>query len=382
MMITHLRLANWRNFKHLDISLSKRLIIVGPNGVGKSNLLDAFRFLRDVATSGLSAAVDRRGGLSRVCCISAANQNQGLIDLDVTLTTGDISWQYLLQFGAEGMGRQRTLVRQEIVKRNNEIILQRPDTHDDDDQDRLTQTALEQTSANQAFRTIQQHFSRIGYVHLVPQIVREPGRLTAVQNDPFGSDFIARINSVSAKTRQAWLKHISSALQTAVPQLSDLDVTVDKQGAPHLSAAYKHWPRDARQDERDLSDGELRLLGLLWSIVELQSGDTLLLEEPESSLDRGVVRVLPSLLSGTQRHKSDAQIVLTTHSFDLLSDEGIAPNEVLLLTPTSDATTGILACDIENVTAEIDAGLTIPEAIGHLIKPDGVEQLVPLMSGI
>ena len=49
MLITRLRLKNWRNFKKVDISLRERVYVVGPNASGKSNLLDVLRFLREVA---------------------------------------------------------------------------------------------------------------------------------------------------------------------------------------------------------------------------------------------------------------------------------------------------------------------------------------------
>lgn len=42
-----LRLKNWKNFESVDIDLRDRMFLVGPNASGKSNLLDAFRFLPD-----------------------------------------------------------------------------------------------------------------------------------------------------------------------------------------------------------------------------------------------------------------------------------------------------------------------------------------------
>ena len=65
MIITRLKLTNWRNFTEVDAPLLDRAFIIGPNASGKSNLLDAVRFLRDVAMregGGLQAAVRRRGG--------------------------------------------------------------------------------------------------------------------------------------------------------------------------------------------------------------------------------------------------------------------------------------------------------------------------------
>ena len=52
MLITHVKLKNWRNFRTLDVPLHETTYVLGPNASGKSNLLDAFRFLRDLATAG------------------------------------------------------------------------------------------------------------------------------------------------------------------------------------------------------------------------------------------------------------------------------------------------------------------------------------------
>ena len=52
MRITHLAASNWRNFKNVEFDVGERLFVVGPNAVGKSNLLDVFRFLADIAGQG------------------------------------------------------------------------------------------------------------------------------------------------------------------------------------------------------------------------------------------------------------------------------------------------------------------------------------------
>ena len=49
MIVTHLKVKNWRNFRDIDVALRERQFVVGPNASGKSNFLDLFRFLRDIA---------------------------------------------------------------------------------------------------------------------------------------------------------------------------------------------------------------------------------------------------------------------------------------------------------------------------------------------
>jgi predicted ATPase len=63
MIVSRLTLKNWRNFRSLDLRFKERVFLIGPNASGKSNLLDAFRFLRDLARpgGGLQPAIEQRG---------------------------------------------------------------------------------------------------------------------------------------------------------------------------------------------------------------------------------------------------------------------------------------------------------------------------------
>lgn len=51
MRLSRLKITNFRNFHELDIKLGPDLVIVGENGVGKSNLIHALRLLVDPALS-------------------------------------------------------------------------------------------------------------------------------------------------------------------------------------------------------------------------------------------------------------------------------------------------------------------------------------------
>lgn len=380
MHLTRLELRNWRTFKNLDVRLGPRLVVIGPNASGKSNLLDAVRFLRDLARpgGGLQGAITLRGGLSQVRCLFARNNNRGLVTVGVSVGTAEDpdAWTYRISFKAEPAGRRRLLVAEEVVLKGGLEVLRRPDTDDEADPERLTQTALEQISENRKFRELAQFLTEVRYLHLVPQVIRDSARSGDLADDPFGGDFIARMNTVPGKTRNAWLRRVTAALRIAVPLFESLEVEVDSAGRPHLVARYRNWRMMAtRQNEQEFSDGTLRLIGLLWSLVEGgRKGAPILLEEPELSLHPAVVRRIPSVLAKAQRGGS-AQVLLTTHSPDLLADEGLAPEEVLLLSPTVDGTKGTLVSDDPEALAMIESGLTVAEVALPRSAPDGVDAL-------
>ena len=378
MQITHVTAHNWRNFKNLDFAVADRLLIVGPNAAGKSNLLDLFRFLGDISRpgGGLAAALEARGGLSRARCLFSRNNHKGELAIMVDLRDGEDEWRYELAIKGEKGGHNRPIVVREIVTRNGRELLSRPDTNDDRDPDQLTQTHLEQISANQEFRPIAEYFAKANYFHLVPQMIRYP-QAGGASPRAFGSSMIADMNATPVRTRQAWFRRIERALQSAVPGFETLRLEVDKAGQPHLIAGYRNWRRNpSEQNETDFSDGTLRLIGLLWTIISSPAnGGVLLLEEPELSLNAAVVQKLASLLAMAQRGTS-MQVILSTHSPELLDDEGIRPGEVLVLQVTSDATVANQLSEIAEVEAQISADLPLSEVVAELINPGDLTGLI------
>lgn len=194
--IEHLSVKNWRNFKRAEIDIGRRLFIVGPNASGKSNLLDALRFLHDVADRGLRHAVQSRGGMARVRCLSARNNNYGRVALKAVITENThTKWTYELQL----KGTVHPTVAVEKVTKNDERILERPEPTDKKDLKLLTQTALEHVSSNQNFRPIAESFSRVRYMHLVPQIIRHYELGQEDNKDPYGSGIPCRHSSDERK---------------------------------------------------------------------------------------------------------------------------------------------------------------------------------------
>jgi predicted ATPase len=254
--------------------------------------------------------------------------------------------------------------------------LRRPDRNDERDPERQAQTAIEQVTANREFRDVYAFVRSIRYLHIVPQLVREPDRSVGHTNDPYGGDFLKQIADTPARTREARLRRITNALQVAVPQLAELQLERDpSDNAWHLRGRYTHWRQlGAWQSEADFSDGTLRLLGLLWALLEGRG--PLLLEEPELSLHPDVVRHLPQMLARVQRsNKTRRQVFLSTHSPELLSDPGIGLGEVLLLIPGDEGTAVELASAQDQVRALLSGGLTMGDAVLPRTAPKHSAQL-------
>lgn len=381
MIITHIKLTNWKNFKKVDVDLRGRVFVVGANASGKSNFLDVFRFLRDIAKSkggGLQQAVSSRGGLGKIRCLAA--RKNPLVEIEVDL--GDLAettpmFRYAIGLRQENKGKRRILLHYEKVWKDGELILNRPGNikEDNADDERLTMTYLENATTNASFREVAGLFGAVSYLHLVPQLLRsvKSAEVEQAGEDFYGRNFLVRVSRTPERIRKARLNRIMAALANALPQFDGLKADKDSAGVPHLLLRLKHWRPDAGwQNEEQFSDGTIRLLGLLWSMLE---GDTVLLfEEPELSLNDRIVEMLPGLLWKLQASKG-RQAILTTHSLALLSDQGIGPEEVLLLENALEGTEIKQVSSIPDVVAMVRSGMSVGEAVLPRTAPQSVEEL-------
>jgi predicted ATPase len=370
MRFSRISLENWRNFGHVDVPLQTRAFLVGPNASGKSNLLESFRFLRDLVTpgSGFQRAVADRGGVSSIRNLATRRSSDIVIEVD--LREGKrLAWRYRIAFTQDR--QRRPVVKEEKVWRSGKLMLDRPNDDDRFDERRLQQTYLEQTVANRRFRPIADFFASIHYYHLVPQLVRDPERSIGRRADPYGGDFLEQMALTSKRTRDSRLRRILAAIKVATPHLSEIKLDRDEHGVQHLYCQCSHWPGRAWHTEADLSDGSLRLIGLLWAL--LHGNGPLLLEEPELSLHPSFVRHLPAMMWRIRR-PAIRQMFLSTHSSDLLRDEGITADEVLLFFPTPKGVDIKASADIPEFQHLLETGLSAAEVvIPHTRPPDAVQ---------
>jgi predicted ATPase len=373
LRFTRLTVENWRNFGRIDVPLHRRTFIVGPNASGKSNFLDVFRFLHDIVSvgRGFEQAVSSRGGVSSLRSLAARRYSDISIIAAVGVDDYPEMWTYELAFTQDN--NQRPIIRRERVASNASELLLRPDRQDEIDPERLTQTYLQQVNVNKEFRQVAEFFASVKYLHVVPQLVREPDRSVGHKDDPYGGDFLEQIARTNERTQISRLTRILEALKVAVPQLETLELKRDEiRGTPHLRGRYKHWrPQGAWQTEDQFSDGTLRLLGLLWATLD--GTGPLLLEEPELSLHPEVVRYVPQMFAKIQR-RSGRQILASTHSSDLLR-EGVGMNEVVLLQPGEEGTVARVAGDLQEVRDLLEGGINLAEIVMPKTRPEHAEQL-------
>ena len=384
MIISKIELFNWKNFHRCEVGVQERCFVVGANAAGKSNFIDALRFLRDVAKQGggLQTAVRVRGGITKIRCLAAREQSN--VKLAIELSESDsreLCWHYELNFKHTGGGireNQVKIVSEKVFSgREQRYVLDRSAETLGEDEETLKYTSLEQPNANKDFRVIQQFLQNVEYLNVVPQMVRESASssYSGDKEDYYGRNFLKRLALLNDNTRRSYFRKINEFLKLAVPQLEELSFVKDEIGVPHLEARYVHWrTRGSKQQEMQFSDGTLRLIGFLFALID--SNGVLLLEEPEINLHPGIVAQFPEFIAKIQRvKKGGRQVFITTHSYDILSNEGIAPEEVLLLTNSPEGTEVEVLSNVEKAKNILAAGFSMADVVMPLTKPWSIESM-------
>ena len=384
MIISKIELFNWKNFHRCEVGVQERCFVVGANAAGKSNFIDALRFLRDVAKQGggLQTAVRVRGGITKIRCLAAREQSN--VKLAIELSESDsreLCWHYELKFKHTGGGireNQVKIVSEKVFSgREQRYVLDRSAETLGEDEETLKYTYLEQPNANKDFRVIQQFLQNVEYLNVVPQMVRESASssYSGDKEDYYGRNFLKRLALLNDNTRRSYFRKINEFLKLAVPQLEELSFVKDEIGVPHLEARYVHWrTRGSKQQEMQFSDGTLRLIGFLFALID--SNGVLLLEEPEINLHPGIVAQFPEFIAKIQRvKKGGRQVFITTHSYDILSNEGIAPEEVLLLTNSPEGTEVEVLSNVEKAKNILAAGFSMADVVMPLTKPWSIESM-------
>ncbi|OWQ86316.1 chromosome segregation protein SMC [Roseateles aquatilis] len=353
IFLTRVVLRNYKSIGYCDVPLRKLTYLVGMNGSGKSNFLDALHLVRDALSGSLDNALNERGGLGEVRRRSSGHPTNFGIRLEFFLPNG-LAGRYAFSIGAlanggyEVQNEECTIgkkgqgpsyrIEKGVVRSTSEATFPAVTG------DRLALVAL---SGVAAFRPVYDALTAMGFYNLNPKVMRElqkpqEGKLLK----PVGENIASVIGHLERVAPESLAK-IQEYLQTVVPMvhgvqriqvgpMETLEFRQDMAGAKHP------WKFLAQ----NMSDGTLRALGVLTALFQgnRDYAPTVVgIEEPETALHPAASAALREALERASHH---SQVIITSHSPDLLNDRSI----------DSDAIFAVVSQGGETHVAALDGG--------------------------
>lgn len=336
VLINRIVLRNYKSIGNCDVRLGPLTYLVGENGSGKSNFLDVLHLVRDALSGSLDNALNERGGLSEVRRRSSGHPNHFGIRIEFSLKSGQ-NGHYAFNVGAlkergyevqaeecvvEGIGKGPYFkIDRGKVQATSEA------TFPSVTSDRL---ALVAASGLTAFRPVFDGLTAMGFYNLNPKLMRElqkpqEGRLLK----PAGENIASVIGHLERVAKDQ-LSIIQEYLQTVVPMVHGVE---RKQVGPMETLEFRQEMTGAKHPWRflaqNMSDGTLRALGILVALFQgnRDYSPTLVgIEEPETALHPAASAALREALALASEQ---TQIIVTSHSPDLLDDSGLSADSFL-----------------------------------------------------
>lgn len=345
VFLTRVVLRNYKSIGSCDVRLGPLTYLVGANGSGKSNFLDALHLVRDALAGSLDNALNERGGLAEVRRRSGGHPTHFGIRLEFVLPDGRRG-RYAFTIGAlrdrdyvvqteecamgGGSGGPSFRVESGKVKTTSETTFPAVTP------DRL---ALVSVSGLAAFRPVFDALTAMGFYNLNPKVMRDPqkpqdGRLLK----PNGENIASVIGHLQRSSPEA-IGIIEEYLQTVVPTVHG--VSRKPMGTLETLEFRQEVGRDTlpwRFPAQNMSDGTLRALGVLTALFQGGDGHAPSLvgvEEPETALHPAASAALREALAKASRR---TQVIVTSHSPELLDDYSLSPDALLAVMSDHGAT--------------------------------------------
>ena len=345
VFITRVVLRNYKSIGYCDVRLGPLTYLVGVNGSGKSNFLDALHLVRDALNGSLDNALNERGGLSEVRRRSSGHPTHFGIRLEFAMSSGQRG-HYAFNVGAlkdRGYEVQAEECVIDAVGKGPFFKIERggirassEDTFPAVTADRL---ALVAASGLTMFRPVFDGLAAMGLYNLNPKLMRDlqkpqEGRLLR----PAGEN-IASVIGYLERVAPEQIAIIQEYLQTVVPMVQGVE---RKQIGPMETLEFRQDMAGAKYPWRclaqNMSDGTLRALGVLVALFQgnRDYAPTLVgIEEPETALHPAASAALREALS---RASGQTQVIVTSHSPDLLDDRQLDADSFLAVVSESGET--------------------------------------------
>ncbi|MEQ8790641.1 MAG: AAA family ATPase [Pirellulaceae bacterium] len=327
--ISRVRIRNYKSIGECDVNLSGLTLLVGRNGAGKSNFIDSLSFVADGLQTSLDHAIKQRGGIDAVRRRSTGHPRNFAIELSLNLP--DLR---TARYGFEVAARQKGgfVVKQEhlrILKPNGDKEASYAVT-EGNVEDGASSLSMPPAVADRlylvnaaglpVYRPIYDALTAMGFYNLNPAVMKQvqsPDAGELLHRD--GSNLPSVIGRLHADEPRA-IEQIREYLAKIVPGVTDVQ---RHSLGPQETLEFRQEVAGSEAPWRfyaaSMSDGTMRALGTLVAVTQL-AGRTdpvrlVGIEEPETALHPAAAG---ALMDALREAAAETQILLTTHSADLL----------------------------------------------------------------
>jgi predicted ATPase len=311
-MITEIKISNFRSLgQDVKISgLGPLVVFTGRNGSGKSNVLDALKFVADSIRLGLDSAITEREGIKTIRRWSSGKPVDILIN--ISFETPGFKGRYEFRISSH-----KTYELPSASPALDPMGL-----------------VLPVIAGDSRFKEFADYLKSIAVYNIFPDQLRQPSKYTPVKPlDKLGENWASILKDLD---KSDWEADFVEALNKLT---GDIDEFRIQPVAGFLMPSFRHGespgekPKGKWFNATSESDGTLRVAGILTALLQKPYLSVIGIEEPELTVHPGAIGLIFDFIKQAQ---SQSQVFITTHSPELL-DRALA-DQILVVHKQEDGT--------------------------------------------
>lgn len=309
-----------KNFKSIrdsgKIELGKINVLIGPNGVGKSNFIGFFKFLREIVRGRIQLYVAVNGTADDFLYFGPKHASflAGTVTFD-----NDLENEYAFEMIPDQ--RPGLIFRSESSNHNQgESILSEGGNRE---------SLLKEGSM---FRDgyLREHMASFDVYHFhdtsTTAAVKRPCNLTDYSKLREDGGNLAAFLYLLKNAHPGPFRYIQQVVRTIAPYFDEFVLVPDEMDANLIQLRWREKGFEKLFSGHNLSDGTLRMICLATLLMQPKPPATIIIDEPELGLHPEAIQVLGGLI---RKASHSAQIIISTQSVQLL--EEFDPSDIIVV---------------------------------------------------
>ncbi|WP_297337938.1 AAA family ATPase [Algoriphagus sp.] len=319
-MITRIEIKGYKSIKSLEIDLRPINILLGGNGVGKSNLISIFGLIRNIYNQNLQNYIQKKGGPDSLLHFGRKETDQ--ISFSVFFKSSqDYENKFMIDLE---LGQNRLFIKsiRTAFKWNNnwrEVEYER----------NVNESEFSENNTGQAF-WVNGRLQEFDVYHFHDTSDTSPIKGLADLNDNHylkrdGSNLAAFLYYLKLKEPKHF-KRIEMMVKSIAPFFDRFDLEPNFLNENKIELEWKEvgYP-DSYFNAYHLSDGTLRFICLATLFMQPNPPETIIVDEPELGLHPVAINKLAAMI---RKASENVQIILSTQSTNLI--DNFSPEDVIV----------------------------------------------------
>lgn len=318
--IEKLTIKNFKSIREQTLLLGPLNIFIGGNGSGKSNLIEAFRFLREIVSQNLAGYTALKGGADNLLHFGRKKSPEMMLYLE--FGKGNVSNAY--QVTLRGTDEDSLIVWDETALYHEKDKYKLPyDRHVASGSKESKLKQVDHITVRQVLRDLESY--RVYHFHDTSDTAAVKGTCDVEDNRvlrPQAENLAAFLYWLQEK-KPDYLAVIQDTIRQIAPFFDSFRLAPSKLNEAKIRLEWREKGSDAYFNASSLSDGTLRFICLAALLLQPELPAVVLLDEPELGLHPAAVALLAELLSSAATR---TQVMVATQSVTLVNQ--FRPEEV------------------------------------------------------